>query len=395
MNRIGEAEYRYVREVLEQGFRTSYNGSMCKRLEKAFAERFGSQYAVSFCNGTTTLHIALEAAGVGAGDEVIVPPLTMSSTTFAVLNAGAIPVYADIDPDTFNISADAIEKVITPRTKAIMPVALFGLGPELDKINAIAKKHGLVVVEDDAECFLGKCNGKLVGTFGDMASFSFQASKHLTAGEGGIVITDNVDYALSLRRYSGLGYASLSANKGRISKSDIQDPNYCRHASLGWNFRMSDVCAAVALGQLENIDALVERRIISAKRLAEVVGQVDWLIPQKTPENYENSYWAYAVRLANDDIVWKDFYNKYNEFGGSGFYAAWKLSYQEPFLQEKKLIGRDSYVPGYDTMTFPAGLCPVAEKIQPKLMLFKTNYWDDDELDQDAEILDKTIKYFR
>lgn len=394
--RITDKEYEYVKEVLDQGFRTSYNGTMNKKLEAAFAEKFGAKYAISFCNGTATLHIALEAAGVGAGDEVIVPPLTMSSTTLAVLQAGAVPVYADVDPDTYQISAESIEKVITPRTKAIMPVALLGLSPDFDAINAIAKKHNLVVIEDDAECYLGKYKGKLVGTLGDMASFSFQASKHITSGEGGMVITDNEEYAEKLRRYSGLGYASIGAKKGRIQKCDIQNPDYFRHASMGWNYRISDVCAAVALGQLEHLDELVANRTESAKAHAEVLSQAKWFTPQLTPDDCVNSYWGYAGKINDDSIKWTDVYNKFAEFGGPGFYAAWKLSYQEPFLQQMTLMGREKYMPLMKDMSFPTvGLCPNAEALQPRLMLFKTNYFDRDELNHDLEALDKTIRYFK
>ena len=393
--RISNKEYEYVKEVLDQGFRTSYNGSMNKRLEAAFAEKFGTKFAISFCNGTATLHIALEAAGVGAGDEVIVPPLTMSSTTLAVLHAGATPVYADVDPDTYQISAKAIEKVITPRTKAIMPVALLGMCPDFDAINAIAKKHNLVVIEDDAECFLGKYKGKLVGTLGDMASFSFQASKHLSAGEGGMVITDNEEYAEKLRRYSGLGYGSIGAKKGRILKSDIQNPNYFRHASSGWNYRISDVCAAVALAQTERIEELVENRIESAMKTREVLKDAKWFKEQHTPDDCVNSYWGYAGKLIDDSIKWEDVYNKFVENGGPGFYAAWKLSYQEPFLQQMNLMGREKYMPLIKDMKFPMeGLCPVAEALQPRLMLLKTNYYDAEELNRDLEALYKTVKYF-
>ncbi len=393
--RMNGNEMKYLQEVVDQGFRTSWNGTMNKRLEAAFAERFGSKFAVSFCNGTATLHIALEAAGIVAGDEVIVPPLTMSSTTLAVLHAGAIPVYADVDPDTYQISAESIEKVITPRTKAIMPVALLGLSPDFDAINAIAKKHNLVVIEDDAECFLGTYKGKLVGTLGDMASFSFQASKHITSGEGGIVITDNEEYAEKLRRYSGLGYASISAKKGRIQKCDIQNPNYFRHATNGWNYRISDLCAAVALAQVERLDELCQVRVDAANATAEVMKEAKWFKPQYTPEDCTNAYWGYAGKITDDSIEWTDVYNKFVENGGPGFYAAWKLSYQEPFLQNLDLMNREKYMPGYADMKFPVtGLCPNAEALQPRLMLMKTNYFEKDELARDLEALAKTIKYF-
>ena len=156
-------------------------------------------------NGTSTLHMALEAAGVGPGDEVICPPLTMSSTSIAVLQANAVPVFADVDRDTFLITAETIKEVMTDKTKAIITVSLYGLAPQMREIMQLAEQHHLIVIEDNAECYGAYQDDKLVGTYGHMASYSFQSSKHLTAGEGGIVITDDDELADKLRRYSGLG----------------------------------------------------------------------------------------------------------------------------------------------------------------------------------------------
>lgn len=393
IERVGQKERDYVNEVLNTNFRSSSGYKMTKRLEEAFAEKFGSKYAVAFCNGTATLHIALEAAGVGLGDEVIVPPLTMSSTTFGVLHANATPVFADVDPDTFQISAESIEKCITPRTKAIIAVSLFGLAPDFDAINAIAKKHGLAVIEDDAQCFLGKYKGKTVGTLGDIASFSFQASKHMTSGEGGMLITQSEELAEKIRKYSCLGYAGVSTNKGKISKTDIQDPDYCRHVSLGWNYRMSEVCSAVALGQLEHLDELVKMRQESAKIFNDAIQGNGLIIPQKTGEEYESSYWAYTAKIADDSISWRAFRDKYLELGGDGIYAAWKLTYQEPFFREKEFLRRNSLL--NEGVSYEDGICPVAEALQPRLLQFKTNYYDLEVAKVKAEALVKTIEFFK
>jgi perosamine synthetase len=174
--RVVGNELSYVREVLETDFRSSMGSTMMRRLETAFANRFGTQFAISFVNGTATLHAALEAWGIGPGDEVIVPPLTMSAPAFAVLQTNATPVFADVDKDTFQISAASIAERITSRTKAIMPVALYGLCPDMDAIMEIARNHRLKVIEDNAQCFLGTYKGRMVGTLGDCASFSFQSS---------------------------------------------------------------------------------------------------------------------------------------------------------------------------------------------------------------------------
>lgn len=392
IERIGERERLHVNEVLDMGFRASAGYKMTKRLEEAFAEKFDSKYAIAFCNGTATLHVALEAAGVGQGDEVIVPPLTMSATTFGVLHANATPVFADVDPETFVISADSIERCITPRTKAIIVVTLFGLAPDFDRINAIAKKHGLAVIEDDAQCFLGKYKGKTVGTLGDIASFSFQSSKHMTSGEGGMLITQSEELADKIRKYSCLGYASVGTKQGKISKDDIQNPNYNRHISLGWNYRMSDVCSAVALGQVEHLEELVEYRQACGKMFLEAVGDSKLLVPQKTPADCVNAYWAFVTRIADESVSWSDFRSKYMELGGDGIYSAWKLTYQEPFFRNMTMLGRDKLL--NDGVSYEDGICPVAEALQPRLLQFKTNYFDLEEAKVQADLLAKTIKYF-
>lgn len=393
IQRVGDKERQYVEEVLSYNFRSSKGSVMTKRLEEAFAKKFDSKYAIAFANGTATLHIALEALGVGVGDEVIVPPLTMSSTTLCVLLTGATPVFADIDPETFEISAASIEKCVTPRTKAIIPVALFGLAPDFDAIKAIAKKHNLAIVEDDAQCFLGKYKGQIVGSIGDVSSFSFQSSKHMTCGEGGMILTQSEELADKIRRLACLGYGSVGASKGKISKTDIQDPDYCRHVSMGWNYRMSEVCSAVSLGQLEHLEELVDMRIKSARAFEEVLKDAPFLTLQKTPEDCVHSYWACVAKINDDSIGWRTFRDKYMELGGHGIYAAWKLAYQEPMFKTRSFVGREKFL--NDTVSYEDGICPVAEQVQPRLLQFKTNYYDTDVIEAQAEILKKAIDYFK
>jgi len=399
IQRIGERERKYVEEVLATDFSNSRNSGILGRFEKAFAEKFGVKYAVAHVNGTATLHSSLYAAGVRAGDEVITTPLTMSATCMAILQADAMPVFADVVEDTFQIDPASIEEVITPRTKAIMPVALYGLSPEMDEIMEIAKRHDLKVIEDDAQCFLGKYKGQTVGSIGHLASFSLQSTKHMTAGEGGVVLTNDPDMADAVRRFGGLGYASLSRAKGVVSKDDIQNPNYDRHIQMGFNYRMPELCAAVALGQLEHLEELVQRRVDVAHLFIEAIGDCSWLKPQATPAHCVNSYWALAVRLVHPDIAWTDFRKKYMELGGDGIYATWKLSYLEPMFQKatrdlggkEKVLG-EMYKDKHQS--WQKGLCPIAESIQPQILAFKTNYWDWGRAEKQAEILKKTIKHF-
>jgi perosamine synthetase len=392
IDRITAMEKRYVNEVLDGQFSSANAYKMVIRMERAFAERFGVKHAVAMVNGTATLHGALEAAEIRPDDEIICPPLTMSATSLAVLHANATPIFADVNKDTFLITPETVEKVITKKTKAIISVSLYGLSPNITEIMKLAKKYNLVVIEDNAQCYLGMENGKLVGTISDMASYSFQSSKHITSGEGGIVITNNDDYALKLRRYTGLGYASIGLGKARITKDDIQDPNYDRHISLGWNYRMSDLCGAVILAQVERMDELVEMRILAAKHFDEVVKKVTWLRPQFVPEGYRHSYWTYVIKITDDAVNWYEFRKKFMELGGDGIYSAWKLTYMEPAFINKNFLGREAFIA--DNISYCKGLCPVAEELQPKLLQFKTNYWDEADAIRQAEILERTIRFF-
>ena len=390
--RIHGNELKYLKEVLATEFRSSEGSVMMRRLEESFAQRFGCKYGIAFVNGTATMHAALEAFGIEPGDEVIVPPLTMSAPAFAVLQANATPVFADVDPDTFQISAESIAQRITSKTRAIITVALYGSCPDMDPIIKTAKEHNLFVIEDNAECFLGTYKGKLAGTIGDCASFSFQSSKHLTSGEGGIVLTDDLELAEKIRKVQSLGYAGVSATKGKITKLDIQDPDYSRHVSMGWNYRMGELCCAVALAQVENIDSLIDRRIKVGRLFNEAIkGFESWFIPQKIGQGDQHSYWTWVVKIEHPNISWHQFRDKFLEFSGDGVYAAWQLSYLEPMFQEMNLLGRERFISTENKSKYIQGNCPVAEKLQPNLIQFKTNYWNLEDAEKQAKILTKTL----
>lgn len=389
--RIGEREREYVLAVLDSQFRTSAGSGFTKRLEDLFARTFDSKYAIAFTNGTATMHAALAAAGIGPGDEVIVPPLTMASTSFAVLHAGALPVFADIEPDTWTLSPASVEERITPRTRAILPVSIYGLAPDMDALMDIAARHKLFVLEDDAECFLGKYKGRVVGSIGDASSFSFQSSKHMTAGEGGMITTNDEQLATAIRRFNSLGYAAVgaAAGKGKITRETIQDPLYARHASVGYNYRMPELCAAVAFAQLERLPELVQRRTLSARILGEALtpSSREWLRPQTIPEGITHSWWTYVLKLDRANVNWYDFRDRFRASGGDGVYAAWRLTYLEPVFQGAKFAD-------HQTQIFDKGLCPVAESVQPYLLQFKTNYIDMARAESQARILRQTIDYF-
>ncbi|HEX5471830.1 MAG TPA: DegT/DnrJ/EryC1/StrS family aminotransferase [Lacipirellulaceae bacterium] len=384
--RTSQRERAYLAELVDSGFPDgSCFADFVGRLEQAFAEKFGSHFAISFTNGTATLHAALVAAGVKEGDEVIVPPLTMASTSLAALHAGAIPIFADIDPRTFNIDPASIAEHISPRTKAIIPVALYGLPPDMDAIMAIARQHDIAVIEDTAQCFLGRYKGRIAGTIGDAGSFSFQATKHMTCGEGGMLITDDPELADRIARFASLGYGLVTARPGKskIARREIVQPSFKRHVSLGFNYRLSELCAAFALAQLERLEEFVALRQQAAAAFSEVTRQCDWLAPQWVPDDCVHSYWAYALKLdPARGITWQQFFDRFVELGGEWFYGAWALTYTEPYFQEA-FGGR-----------FPIGICPMAERIQPHLIQLKTNYGDRATIEKQSECLAKTIRYF-
>ncbi|MGO9975691.1 MAG: DegT/DnrJ/EryC1/StrS family aminotransferase [Solirubrobacteraceae bacterium] len=376
--RISELERRYVEEVLATDFRTSRGSVMTNRLERAWAQAHAVDFAIAFVNGTATMHAGLLAKAIGPGDEVIVPPLTMASTTFVVLQAGATPVFADVDAETFQISPRSIRERVSEHTKAIIPVDLYGLSPEMDEIMAIAVECDLFVVEDAAQTMGSTYKGRNVGSIGHMGSFSLQSSKHLTSGEGGIVTTNDEELANAVRRVNSLGYAGVGAMKGKITKDDIQDPSYSRHVSFGFNYRMPELCAAVALAQFERREELVRRRVDVARLFGDAAGGCDWLLPQRTPAHCTNSYWTWAVRIEHPDHSWRHFRDHFRRLGGDGIYGAWKLTYLEPvFAREER---------------YPPGLCPVAERLQPRLLQFKTSYWDWAKAQEQASILRRTIE---
>ena len=232
-------EKKYLDECIESGW-ISAEGPFVKKLEAGFAQLMGCAYGVAVCNGSVAIEVALAALRIGAGDEVILPTFTIISCASAIVRAGAIPVVVDCQPDTWNLDPALVASKITSRTKAIMVVHIFGLPVDMDSIVELARKHGLFIIEDAAEQHGQTYKGRPVGSLGDIATVSFYPNKHITTGEGGMVLTN--DKAL--------------ADRSRALRNLCFDPERrFIHEELGWNFRMSNVQAAVGVAQLERIAA--------------------------------------------------------------------------------------------------------------------------------------------
>lgn len=387
-------EFEYVREVLDSGFGSSTSGSMNNRFEAAFAQKVGAPYAVTFNSGTSTLHAALAAVGVGPGDEVITPALTVISNGYVILAQNAIPVFADVQPDTFNIDPDDVERKITSRTKAIMPVSLYGLPCDLERLHAIQERTGIPIIHDAAQAHMAEIHGVPIAGLAPITSYSLENSKHITTGDGGIVVTTDEAYAASMRKMGSLGYAALTSADGRIraNKLTFQNPGYKRHDDYGCNYRMPEVAAALGLAQVERIEHFINLRISIARLYEETAARADYLIPQASPPGFLNTHWCFAATFEREDVSWKDFRDKYVEFGGDGIYAAWALLYQELYFESLRF--RDRAPAYYSDVAFQPGICPVSESIQPKLMQFVNNYGSLEEAEPMVDALAKTIDHF-
>ena len=341
---FSEKAIKDVEAVLRSGKVNYWTGPAGMAFEKEFASWQGSKFAVSVNTGTAALHVALTALGIGPGDEVIVPSYTFIATGFSVVQAGAIPRFADVNIEDHCISVESAEKLVTSRTKAIMPVHLYGNVCDMDKVSAFAKKHGLYVIEDNAEAFGGTYKGKNTGTLGDIAGCSFCQNKTFTTGgEGGMVTTDDEDLAWNARSFRDHGYDV----KTRLSLLELEQKLPYIHNMVGWNYRMTEMQSAIGLAELERME---NWNMPTRRRNAEIIlnklrdlPSVKYL-PVDTEER-RNGWYVLAISLDIENMacdieqfvaaataegapVWKVFwpqchteraYTTHNAFGKSGF----------------------------------------------------------------------------
>lgn len=289
--RIDEREIEMVTKVLKSGILTARVGSssMVASFEQACAKLVEAKHAVAVNSGTAALHMALLAAGVKPGDEVIVPSFTFVATAEVVVLCGAQPVFVDISPLTYNIDPEKLRKAINAKTRAVIPVDLYGLSADMQAISKIAKEHNLAFVEDAAQAHGAAYRGKSPGYFADMACWSFYASKNMTTGEGGMITTDNDEYAEALR----------------CMKSHGEKGEYVSFM-LGHNYRMPEIAAAIGIAQLEKLPTFLEKRRRNAQRLTEKLSLVKRLTLPTEPEGYKHSWYLYTVRLQNSNRAERD-----------------------------------------------------------------------------------------
>lgn len=380
-------EAEYVLRALDTEDPESRGISWVQQFEEKFAEKVGASYAIAVNSGTSGLHAALYAAGVGPGDEVIQPAMTVVMDAYATIHLGGTPVFADIVPETHHIDPEDILRKITPRTKAIMTVSWQGLPVDMDPILEIAKKHNLLVIDDSAQTMMGIYKGKVSGSNAHIGVYSFENKKHLTTGsEGGMIVTSDPELATRARKFAGIGYKHMTATAGRthLALSTVQDPAYERFDTIGLNYRMNSVSAAIGIAQLERVDHIVSRRQACGRMFLEAIEGCAWMVPQRIAEGVEHTFYTFAVDYRGEaarGVKWKDFYNRYIAMGGDGFYGCVVTPYLEPALRGKDFGG----------VSLTKGLCPKAEDLQPRVMQFKTNYRDLGVARHKANLLSKLI----
>lgn len=297
-------EQEAIAEVIASGW--VLQGPRVREFEQMFAEYVGAKYAIATTSGTTALHAALSVAGIGHGDEVIVPSLSFIATANSVVYCGAVPVFVDIDCETCNIDAGKIEDAITDKVKAIMPVHQMGLPADLDAILELAKKHHLLVIED-AACAIGsKYRGKRIGGYGNIACFSFHPRKIITTGEGGMVTTDDPDIADKLRSFRNHGI-SVSTQK----QSNIPHVVKKSYTKTGYNYRMTDIQAAMGIVQMCKLPNILKKRRYIAQNYNEAFSKIPFLRIPKVPEYVFHNYQSYWLEiqdhapLSRDELILK------------------------------------------------------------------------------------------
>lgn len=341
-------------------------GPFVRQLEKEFCDFFGIKHAVTFNSATTVLQAAVAALGIGPGDEVITSPYTMSATASAILLNGAVPVFADIHPDSYCVDPESVRRNITPRTRAIIAVNIFGGSADYDELRKIADEHGLKIIEDNAQGPGGTYRGKYLATVGDIGVFSLNVHKVIQCGEGGVLVTN--DDKLAYR-------AQLVRNHGEVILDDTQD--FDEHI-MGSNYRLSEVHAAIASVQFKKLDQFNQARIDQVAYLNEKLKQFAWLVPCRVPEHIKHVYYLYPFEFKSEvlGISRKTFAKAVVAEGFRVAEGYVKPIYLMPTYQNKRMFPRSQF-PFVSTeypneVSYAKGICPTTERLFEKDLLTTT-----------------------
>lgn len=357
--RFDGSELKYLEEALNQNTLFYWAGNKVKELNKKFAEMYGMKHCVATSSGTAAIHTALGSVGVTEGDEVITSPITDMGTIIGIIYQNAIPVFADVDPNTYNMDPKSIESKITDKTKAILVVHLAGNPADMDEIMELAKKHNLKVIEDCAQSYMTYYKGRLVGTIGDVGCFSLNDFKHISAGDGGMCLMNDDDLYRVALRFADKNYERLS-NAPAARNIPYIAPNY----------RMNELTGAVGLAQLDKVEWICEKRNEYGTKLTEGLKDIPGITPHLVKEGNKSSYWFYLARIDEKELgvdtdTFIEALNAEGIWCQRGYIPACVYEYEmfknktgymnthAPF--DSKYYGREI---SYDT-----GICPVAEEV--------------------------------
>ena len=387
---IGDGEKRAVMEVLDSGSLSGFYGSWdenflggatVKRFEKAWSEKFEVKHSVSVNSNTSGLYAAMGAIGVSPEDEVIVSPFTMSATAAAPLGYGAIPVFADIEDDTFCLDVEAVKEKITDKTHAIIATNLFGHPAKLRKLRNLCDSHGIYLIEDAAQCPMSKEGLEYSGTIGHIGVFSLNYHKHIHTGEGGICVTNDDHLALRLQMIRNHAEAV-------VEPAGVEDLTNM----FGHNFRLTEMSAAVGLAQLESIDLHINKRVNIAKALDEVAVEMSGLTGPMVREECSHVYYIWAAKWNSKltGVSRKTFSKALAAEGFPHFEAYLKPLYLLPLFQKRVALGREGFPFNKSTRTYQKGMCPVVERMHfEELLCFEPCFFNLEE--DDVKLLQEAL----
>ncbi len=385
---FGDEELKELKEVILSGKLNRVYGEKVRKFEEEFAILFGVKYAIASTSGTSAIHVGLGAVGVSPGDEVVTSPISDMGTIIPILFQGAIPVFSDLTEDTYTLDPTDLKKRITDKTRAIVPVHLFGMPTDMDPIMEVAEEKGIFVVEDCAQAYLAEYKGRYVGTIGHMGAFSLQQSKHMSTGDGGMTITNDEELADYARLFADKGW---DRTKGR------------KYVMLGMNYRMTELQGAVGLAQIKKVKWVVEQRRKLADRLNRQLEDLsDILHLPIPPKHVKHSYWQYPI-LVNAEklgITSLDFSKALAAEGipNNVGYIGEPLYLKTPLIDKKTF--RHSSFPldnpfNLSWGSYSKGLCPITEKIIEKIIVipWNENYTIND-VDDIGEAIRKIVNYY-
>jgi len=372
---IDEEDIKAVVDTLKSSYLTC--GPQIDEFEKRVAEYVGAKYAVAVNSGTAALHSACFAAGINVGDEVITTPITFAASANCVLYMGGNPVFADIQPETYNIDPFEIEKMITPKTKAIIPVDFTGEPVNLDAIADIAKRHGLIVIEDAAHALGAEYRGKRIGSISDMTIFSFHPVKHITTGEGGMITTNNPEYYEKLRAFRTHG---ITRNEDKLTMNE--GPWYYEMQDLGYNYRITDIQASLGITQLSKLQEFLKRRREIISIYNNEFSKIDGIKIKKQIEGVSSAGHLYILNLEPEKLG-GDRKQIFEALKAEGIGV--NVHYIPVYLH-----------PYYKKLGFKKGLCPEAEKLYENIISIPLFYsMTDEDINDVVNAVKKVIDYYR